>query len=185
MILVGCEFSGVVRDAFLKRGYKAVSCDLRDSETPGPHIKGDLRELIQQGGWEAIIAFPPCTYLCSAGARWWRGRQSEQALAVEFVRGIEGAEFICIENPIGILSKVWRKPEQVIHPWQFGHEEEKKTCLWLKGLPLLKPTDVKKVRIQKTLGKNQLDRCRTFKGIAEAMADQWSPLFKESSIDLS
>ena len=134
-VLIACEFSGVVRDAFIRRGHDAMSCDLLTSETPGSHYQGDVQDLLTPGRWDLMIAHPPCTHLCVSGARWFKGKQSEQAEALEFVRLLMDAPIprIAIENPISIISSRIRKPDQIIQPWQFGHGETKKTCLWLKG----------------------------------------------------
>ena len=178
-VLIGCEFSGRVRDAFLALGHEAISCDLLDTEVAGPHIRDDIRNLLHYG-WDLLIAHPPCTYLCSSGARWWAERQQEQADAVNFVRQIFSAPIpqIAIENPIGILSTVMKKPNQIIHPWQFGHGETKATCLWLKNLPPLKPTNIvegREARIHQM--PYSMDRGKkrsiTYEGIASAMAMQW------------
>ena len=141
--LVACEFSGIVRDAFLRRGYDAMSCDLLPSEAPGPHYQGDVRDILNNG-WDLMIAHPPCTHLAASGARWFKDKQTEQAEALEFVRLLLDApiERIALENPIGVISTHIRKPDQIIQPWQFGHGETKATCLWLKNLPALTPTDV-------------------------------------------
>lgn len=178
-ILVACEFSGVVRDAFVARGHDAWSCDLLPSETAGQHYQGDVRELLS-GGWDLLIAHPPCTYLAASGARWWPGRQSEQTAAIEFVRELAAAPIprIAIENPIGRLSTVWRKPAQIIQPWQFGHGETKATCLWLQNLPLLTPTHIVDGRKQRVFllppsAERWKLRSRTYPGIAAAMSAQW------------
>lgn len=178
-VLVGCEFSGIVRDCFIARGHQAVSCDLLASETPGPHIQGDILDHLDDG-WDALIAFPPCTHLSSSGARWWRDKQHAQALALLFVRLLMGANIpkIAIENPVGRISKAIRKPDQIIQPWQFGHGEVKTTCLWLKGLPLLQPTEYTEGRQQRCWRESNTKdrwkrRSRTYLGIAAAMADQW------------
>lgn len=178
-VLVACEFSGIVRDAFIKAGHEAVSCDLLPSETPGMHILGDVRDILDFG-WDIMIAHPPCTYLAASGARWWSGRQWEQAEAIEFVRLLMNApiERIAIENPIGKLSSVIRKPDQIIQPWMFGHGETKATCLWLKNLPKLCPTDIVDGRADRIHRmppgpERWRERSRTYPGIAEAMADQW------------
>lgn len=189
-ILVACEFSGVVRDAFAALGHDAWSCDLLDSETPGKHYKGDARRLLH--GWDLIIAHPPCTYLASSGARWWPNRLEDQHDALTFVYEITQAECprIAIENPVGRLSAEFRKPDQIIQPRQFGHPEWKTTCLWLKGLPKLEPTAI--VAPDATVGggkrpgrissaihrmgpskRRQRERSRTYVGIAAAMAAQW------------
>lgn len=141
---MACEFSGAVRDAFAARGHEAWSCDLLDAETPGHHYKGDVRDVLGDG-WDLMVAHPPCTYLASSGLH-WNKRRPERALqtedALEFVRLLLDApiERIALENPIGCISSRIRKPDQVIQPWQFGHDASKATCLWLKGLPLLRPT---------------------------------------------
>jgi len=178
-ILIACEFSGVVRDAFIARGHDAWSCDLLPTEKPGPHIQDDVLKILDDG-WDMLLAFPPCTHLAVSGARWFKDKQAEQADAVDFFMALALADIphIAVENPVGIMSTVWRKPDQYIQPWQFGHGETKKTGLWLRGLPLLIPT--KKVqgrehRIHKMPpSKNRWkDRSRTFQGIGEAMAAQW------------
>lgn len=179
-VLIACEFSGVVRDAFLRKGHNAWSCDLLPTESPGPHIQWDVRDVLVEGAWDLMIAHPPCTYLCSSGACWWKDRQKEQQEALAFVRFLMGAPVhrIALENPIGKISKEIRKPDQIIQPWMFGHGEVKTTCLWLKGLPLLEGTKIVSGRERKCWrmpprkdrGK---ERSRTYKGIAEAMAEQW------------
>ena len=142
-ILVACEFSGVVRDAFRARGHDAWSCDLLPSERPGPHIQGDVLPRLGDG-WDLMIAHPPCTHLAVSGARWFKDKQREQAEALDFVRALLAAPVprIALENPVSIISSRIRKPDQIIQPWQFGHGETKTTCLWLKGLPPLQPTDI-------------------------------------------
>lgn len=178
-VLIACEFSGVVRDAFIARGHNAWSCDLLPSERPGPHIKSDVIPVLNEK-WDLLIAFPPCTYLCSSGARWWKQRKGEQALAARFFMQLALAPMsrICIENPVGVMSRFWRKPDQIIQPWMFGHGETKATCLWLKGLPKLIPTNVvegREPRIWKMPPKANrgLERSRTYAGVAAAMAEQW------------
>jgi hypothetical protein len=147
-ILVACEFSGIIRDAFRKRGHDAWSCDLLPTEAPGFHLTGDVRrwlyDLYPQSRWDMLIAFPPCTYLASSGARWFKDRREAQKTALSFVRELMNApvERIAIENPIGVISTQIRKPDQIIQPWQFGHPETKATCLWLKDLPKLQPTNI-------------------------------------------
>lgn len=179
-ILVACEFSGVVRDAFAKRGWDAWSCDLLPSEAPGNHIQGDVREVLSQN-WDMMICHPPCTHLAVSGARWFKDKVIEQAEALEFVRLLLEAPIdrIALENPVSIISTRIRKPDQVIQPWQFGHGETKATCLWLKNLPKLVPTQVvdgRKARVHRMPpGPDRWrERSRTFAGIADAMADQWS-----------
>ena len=178
-MLVACEFSGAVRDAFNALGHDSTSCDLLPSERPGNHIVGDVLGILEQR-WDLIIAHPPCTHLAASGARWWKSKLAEQAESVQFVLSIAYArcEMIAIENPIGALSTFWRKPDQIIQPWQFGHGETKATCLWLKGLPLLKPTNVvsgREARIHKMppSPNRWKERSRTYQGIADAMARQW------------
>lgn len=178
-VLVACEFSGTVRDAFIRRGADAVSCDLLPTEAPGPHHQGDVREILSDG-WDLMVAHPPCTHLAVSGARWWGSKQREQAEALDFVLLLLGApiERIALENPIGKISTAIRKPDQIIQPWMFGHGEQKATCLWLKGLPPLKPTDVVEGREQRIWkmppgADRWKKRSLTYHGIAEAMADQW------------
>ena len=182
-ILLACEFSGIVRDAFLRCGHNAVSCDLLPTESPGPHYQGDVFDIINDG-WDMMIAFPPCTYLAVSGARWFRQRIPEQTAAIAFFMRLydkylsSEIKKICIENPVGIMSTRFRKPNQVIQPWMFGHGEIKATCLWLGNLPKLKPTDIvagREARIHKMAPSKNRSRLRsiTYTGIAEAMAKQW------------
>jgi hypothetical protein len=194
-VLVACEFSGVVRDAFRARGHDAVSCDLLPSERPGPHIQGDVLEVLDQG-WDLMIAHPPCTYLSRAGARWWGTPEREQAAQEvrDFVLALWNAPIprIAIENPIGRLNQLWRYPDQTIEPWQFGDPYTKRTCLWLRGIPPLMATHVRLERTNwlpsNTSGfrrgqrsrqgvvQGGRDASRTFPGIANAFADQWGAL---------
>jgi hypothetical protein len=177
-VLVACEFSGIVRQAFLRAGHDALSVDLLPSEIPGPHYQGDVRDVIDQG-WDLMLAFPPCTYLCVSGARWHSGTD-RQAGALEFVRWLLGLPIpqIALENPVGAISSHIRKPDQIVQPWQFGHGETKATCLWLKGLPRLVPTMVVEGRAPRvhrapdSRGRWKM-RSRTYPGIAAAMAHQW------------
>ena len=178
-VLVACEFSGIVRDAFLVLGHHAVSCDLLPSEKGGPHLQGDVSHFIRDG-WDLMIAFPPCTYLAVSGARWFKDRIREQNRALAFVDYLLGAPIprIALENPIGVISTHIRKPDQIIQPWQFGHRETKATCLWLKGLPLLRPTQIVEGRIGRVhheppSPERWKNRSRTYQGIADAMAEQW------------
>jgi len=178
-VLVACEFSGTVRDAFSRLGHDAWSCDLLPSETPGQHYQGDVRDILGQH-WDLMIAHPPCTHLAVSGARWFKDKQQEQAEALNFVRMLLQCSIprIALENPVSIISSRIRKPDQIIQPWQFGHGETKATCLWLKGLPLLKPTNVvdgRHARVhQMPPGPNRWkERSRTYAGIAAAMAEQW------------
>lgn len=178
-VLVACEYSGRVRDAFIALGHDAMSCDLLPTEAPGPHYQGDVRDVLADG-WDLMICHPPCTHLAVSGARWFKDKQAEQADALEFVRLLLGAPIprIALENPISIISSRIRKPDQIIQPWQFGHGETKATCLWLKGLPPLAPTDVvsgREARVHKMPpGPDRWkDRSRPYTGIAAAMAAQW------------
>ena len=181
-VLVACEFSGIVRDAFRARGHDAWSCDLLPTERPGHHWPMSIFEpFILSMNWDMMIAFPPCTHLASSGARWFRAKQQEQAEALAFVRFLKNQDIprIAIENPIGILSTNWRKPDQIIQPWMFGHGETKATCLWLKNLPKLIPTNIvagrhARVHREAPSPDRWKNRSRTLQGIADAMADQWS-----------
>ena len=177
--LVACEFSGVVRDAFAARGHDAWSCDVLPSERPGQHYEGDVRDILG-AGWDLLIAHPPCTHLAVSGARWFKNKRDEQAHGLGFVMQLWAApvERICIENPVSILSSHWRRPDQIIQPWQFGHGETKATCLWLKGLPKLRPTNVvagrtPRVHYASPSPDRWKERSRTLPGIAAAMAEQW------------
>jgi hypothetical protein len=193
-ILIACEFSGTVRDAFILRGHKALSCDIMPTESPGPHYEGDVRDVLNDG-WDMMIAHPPCTYLSVSGIHWNnRGRGWEETnKALEFVKALMNAPIdrICIENPVSIISSRIRRPDQSIQPYEFGHDASKKTCLWLKGLPKLTPTQIIQPRIvsgkkrwgnQTDSGQNKLPpskdrwkvRSKTYSGIADAMANQWS-----------
>ena len=178
-VLVACEFSGIVRDAFTAQGHDAISCDLLPSEREGKHILGDVRQVLSDG-WDLMVAHPPCTHLAVSGARWFRDKLQEQAQALDVVRELLSAPIsrIALENPMSIIRSKIRKPDQIIQPWMFGHGETKATCFWLKGLPKLEPTDVvsgRQNRIHhmppsKDRWKN---RSRTFEGVAQAMATQW------------
>ena len=158
-----------------------MSCDLLPTERPGPpHYHGDVRDVLGDG-WDLMIAHPPCTHLAVSGARWFKDKQQEQAEALDFVRLLLGAQIACIalENPVSVISSRVRKPDQVIQPWQFGHGETKATCLWLKNLPKLRPTNIVEGRVARVhLMPPSLDRwrerSRTYEGIAAAMAEQWS-----------
>ncbi len=191
-VLVACEYSGIVRDAFLARGHDAMSCDLLDTEQPGPHYKGDIREIMGHG-WDLMVAHPPCTHLAVSGARWFKDKKRDQEESLSFVAELLAADIprIALENPVSIISSRIRKPDQIIQPWQFGHPVTKTTCLWLKGLPKLRSTcivDPSAVRVfpngkrmseyyyQTSLRPHALrghERSKTFQGIADAMADQW------------
>lgn len=186
-VLVACEFSGRVRDAFRAKGHDAWSCDLLDSEGSQEfHIQDDITNYLDPDcGWDLMIAHPPCTHLAVSGARWFKGKEKEQAEALDFVRRLLEAPIpkIALENPISVISSKIRKPDQIIQPWMFGHEETKSTCLWLKGLPKLEPTAIMQVRNRNLTpsGQNKLgpspdrwkERSRTYEGIAKAMAEQW------------
>ncbi len=188
-VLIACEFSGTVRNAFLKRGHDAWSCDLLPTEVEGPHIQGDVLNILNDG-WDLMIAHPPCTHLATSGARWFKNKEKEQKEALEFVSLLLNAPInkIALENPISIISSRIRKPDQIVQPWMFGHPEQKSTCLWLKNLPLLKPTNiVEKGEMHVTKSGKKLPkwynippredrwkmRSKTFEGIAAAMAEQW------------
>ncbi len=181
-VLVACEFSGVVRDAFIKKGHLATSCDLLPTERPGPHIQADIYD-VDLWRYDLLIAHPPCTYLSASGARWWKDRVEEQNDAIDFFINLMEApvDRIAVENPVGKLSTEYRKPDQIIQPWQFGHGETKATCLWFKGLPKLQPTKIVSGRESKVHRMSQSkdrwkNRSRTLKGIADAMAEQWGGL---------
>ena len=181
-VLVACEYSGRVRDAFTKLGHFAMSCDLLPSDAHGLHYRGDVFDVIDQG-WDLMVAHPPCTHLAVSGARHFadkRERGGVQQEALEFVRRLLNSPIskIALENPVSIISSKIRKPDQIIQPWQFGHGETKTTCLWLKGLPKLMPTNVvdgRDNRIHKM--SPSVDRWKkrstTYQGIADAMAAQW------------
>jgi site-specific DNA-cytosine methylase len=187
-ILIACEFSGTVRDAFRRRGLDATSCDLLPTESPGPHIQGDVLSVLD-GGWDLMIAHPPCTHLAVSGARYFARKSREQAEALEFVRALLQAPipYIALENPVSVISSRIRKPDQIIQPWQFGHPESKKTCLWLEGLPKLVHTNVLELPAsgrwenQTPSGQNKLGpsadrwklRSKFYAGVADAMAEQW------------
>lgn len=188
-VLVACEFSGVVRSAFAALGHDAVSCDLLPSERPGPHIVGDVLDVLDSG-WDLMIAHPPCTHLAVSGARWFKDKRIEQEDALLFVAALLDAPIkrIALENPVSVISSRIRRPDQIVQPWQFGHDEAKKTCLWLKNLPPLEPTDVLPLpesgrwANQTPSGQNRLGpsadrwklRSATYPGIANAMAEQWT-----------
>ena len=186
-VLIACEFSGIVRDAFLARGHDAWSCDLLPCEADSEkHYQCDVRELLSGYGWrewDLMIAHPPCTRLAVSGARWFKLYEQEQAEALAFVRSLMNAApaRIALENPISVISSRIRKPDQIIQPWQYGHGETKATCLWLKNLPALVPTDVVDGRVPRvhhaSPGPDRWkERSRTLPGIAQAMAAQWGSL---------
>lgn len=193
-VLVACEYSGTVRDAFIAAGHDAMSCDLLPTDKPGPHYCGDVRDVIGQG-WDLMVCHPPCTYLSVSGMQWTARGLRDPALteeALDFVRLLMGApvQRIALENPVSVISSRIRKPDQVVNPYQFGHDASKKTCLWLKGLPPLRPTNFVEPRMvdgkprwgnQTDTGQNRLSpgpdrwkvRSTTYAGIAAAMANQW------------
>lgn len=190
-VLVACEFSGIVREAFRRRGHDAWSCDLLPAEDGSRHhYQSDVFEVIYSGDfvhhaqWDLMIAHPPCTYLAVSGARWFKDRWHEQEKALDFVDHLMGAypcKRIAIENPIGVISTRIRKPDQIVHPWQFGHGETKATCLWLKNLPKLVPTNIVEGRVARVHREppgpdRWKNRSRTYQGIADAMAEQWGIL---------
>lgn len=194
-ILVGCEYSGRVRDAFIKLGHNAISCDIIDTESPGPHLKCNLLEVINLGFWDIMICFPSCQFLASSGLH-WNNKRPERKLetekALDFVKILLDAPInkIALENPIGCISSRIRKPDQIIQPWMFGEDASKSTCLWLKNLNKLKPTNIiKKDRYanQTISGQNNLgpskDRAKlrslTYNGIAKAMSEQWGNFMNE------
>lgn len=183
-VLVACEFSGAVREAFRRRGHEAWSCDLLPAEDGSPrHIQGDAINAAYSGRWDLMVAHPPCTHLAVSGSRWFgpKRESGEQQDAIDFFLALARAPIprIAIENPVCVMSSVWREPDQVIQPWQFGHGEVKATCLWLKGLPPLVPTKIvsgrhPRVHLMPPGPDRWKERSRTYEGIAEAMATQWS-----------
>jgi hypothetical protein len=181
-VLIACEFSGVVRRAFRALGHEAYSCDLLPAEDGHwDHVQADLYKFLpRSNGWDLMIAHPPCTHLAVSGARWFKDKHWEQQAALRFVHFLldQPIPHIALENPISIISSRIRKPDQIIQPWQFGHGETKATCLWLKNLPKLVPTNIvegREARIHKMPpGPDRWkERSRTFQGIADAMAAQW------------
>lgn len=191
-VLIACEYSGTVRDAFIKKGHDVISCDLLPTDSPGPHYQGDVFDIINDG-FDLMIGHPPCTYLTVSANKWYKdqperksgtlvgqARRDAREEAIEFFMKLYNCNIpkIALENPIGVLSSRFRKPDQVIQPWMFGHGETKATCLWLRGLPVLKATDIVDGREQrlhnlpKTADRWKI-RSVTFQGIADAMADQW------------
>lgn len=190
-VLIACESSGTVRDAFLLEGHEAMSCDLLPTEKPGPHYQGDVRDVLNYP-WDLMIAHPPCTHLSVSGARYFEEKRLDgrQQAAASFFMLLAKADIpmICIENPVCIMATLWRKPDQIIQPWMFGHPESKSTCLWLKGLEPLKannilpPPESGRWENQTPSGQNRLPpsedrwkiRAKTYPGIAEAMVEQWT-----------
>lgn len=183
-VLIACEYSGVVRDAFIKLGHDAISCDLLPTDAFGPHYQGDVRDLMDYP-FDLMIAHPPCTHLSVSGARHFAEKRMDgrQQSAVSFFMMLAKSDIpmIAIENPVCIMSSIYRKPDQVIQPWQYGHGETKATCLWLKSLPLLQPTNIVEGREQRIhkmppSADRWKERSKTFQGIADAMANQWGNL---------
>lgn len=206
-VLVACEYSGTVRDAFAAKGHDAWSCDLLPTESPGNHIRGDVMQILEEG-WDMMIAFPPCTHLASSGSQYWPQKKEDgrQMEAINFVTRLYCSPIrkVAVENPVGILSTIWRKPDQIIQPFYFGDPYTKKTCLWLKGLPLLeyrlrdtlfgtqtavqpvaawgtnsyrgglRKDGTRRLNPLPTLHSDSHKRSQSFKGIAEAMANQWA-----------
>lgn len=193
-VLVACEFSGTVRQAFRLRGYDAWSCDLLPADDGSPyHFQQDVLGVLGAQRWDLMIAHPPCTHLAVSGAAHFKTKVKEQREALQFVKDLMAASIprICIENPVSVISTKIRRPDQIIQPWQFGHDASKKTCLWLTNLPLLVPTNIlpssgpgHRWGNQTPSGQNKLGpspdrwklRSKTYEGIADAMADQWGPL---------
>jgi len=191
-ILIACEYSGVVRDAFIKRGHDAMSCDILPTDAPGPHYQGDVMDIINDG-WDLMIAHPPCTHLAVSGAKHFAKKRADgrQQQGIDFFMSLANAPIdrYAIENPVCIMSTIWRKPDQIIQPYQFGHTSRKTTCLWLKGLPDLFPTQIVEPELYvckngKTFSKDYMValsagekrghlRSKTYQGIADAMAQQW------------
>lgn len=178
-VLVACEYSGRVRDAFIKAGHEAMSCDLLPTDALGPHYQGDVLNILNNG-WDLMICHPPCTHLAVSGSRWFKDKVKEQAEALDFVRLLLNAPIqkIALENPISVISSKVRKPDQIIQPWQYGHGETKATCLWLKNLPKLTPTNIvdgREARVHKMPPSPDRWKLRstTYQGIADAMAQQW------------
>jgi hypothetical protein len=180
-ILIACEYSGTVRDSFIKLGHDAISCDLLPTDAPGPHYQGDVRDLLDYP-FDLMIAHPPCTHLSVSGARHFAEKRMDgrQQAAVSFFMMLAKSDIpmIAIENPVCIMSSLYRKPDQVIQPWQFGHGETKATCLWLKGLPLLQPTNIvegREARVHRmSPGPDRWkESSKTYQGIADAFANQW------------
>ena len=184
-ILIACEYSGIVREAFAKKGHTVVSCDILPTELPisgsSYHYQGDIFNILNDY-WDMVIAFPPCTHLACSGARWFKEKKADgrQDRGIDFFMALATADIhkICIENPVGIMSTVYRKPDQIIQPWQFGHGETKATCLWLKNLPKLEPTNIvegREPKIHKMQPSKDRSKLRsiTYQGIADAMVGKW------------
>ena len=199
-VLIACEYSGTVRDAFIQAGHDAMSCDLLPTDIPGPHYQGDVFDVIGDG-WNLMIAHPPCTDLAVSGAAWFKEKIADgrQQFALDFVKKLMEADIpkICIENPISVISSKIRRPDQIIQPYQFGHLETKATCFWLKGLPLLEPTSDLKMQTMALPERERSKihylppshdrwklRSKTYKGIADAMASQWGGDFENHCLIL-
>lgn len=198
-VLIACEYSGRVRDAFISLGHEAMSCDLLPTDAPGPHYQGDVRDVLDYP-WDLMIAHPPCTDLAVSGAAWFAKKKmvGAQQASASFFMMLAKSDIprIAIENPVCVMSTIWRKPDQVIQPWMFGHMEQKSTCLWLKNLQPLQPTDNVKDQMMK-LPRNQRERLHylppsedrwklrseTFLGVANAMANQWGTAYKRDLFD--
>lgn len=196
-VLVACEYSGIVRDAFTKKGFDATSCDILPTESEGKHYEGDIRDILYDG-WDLMVAHPPCTHLSVSGARWFTEGKKPMYLrdeAIEFVKLLMDApiKHIAIENPVSVISSYIRKSDQMINPYQFGHYEYKRTCLWLKNLPKLKETKNVKEETDKLPAKEKhriwwigsgkgKERSKFYTGIADAMADQWGDFIKNNEI---
>ncbi len=184
-VLVACEFSGKVRDALIRKGHQAWSCDLLPAEGfyQGAHYQCGVEWCLKTQAWDMMIAFPPCTHLAVSGARWFKDKQEEQKEGIAFFKMLAESDIprIAIENPIGIMSTHYRKPDQIIQPWQYGHGETKSTCLWLKNLPQLQPTNIVEGRVGRVWREppgpdRWKKRSITYQGIADAMAEQWGAL---------
>ena len=189
-ILIACEFSGVVRNAFARLGHDAWSCDILPTEAIGNHIQTDVLTILNDG-WDMMIAHPPCTHLAVSGARWFKDKSEEQLAAIDFFMALVNAPIprIAVENPVSIMSTRYRKPDQIIQPWQYGHGETKATCLWLKNLPLLQPTNIvdgrnPRVHMLPPSPNRWKLRSMTYQGIAEAMATQWTNATQHPSLDM-
>jgi|TARA_R100000482_G_scaffold120823_1_gene66431 hypothetical protein len=198
-VLIACEYSGIVRDAFTKKGFDATSCDILPTESEGKHYQGDVLDILNDG-WDLMIAHPPCTHLSVSGARWFTEGKKPMYLreqAIEFVKKLMDAPIdkICIENPVSVISSYIRKSDQMINPFQFGHMEYKRTCLWLKNLPKLQETnnvkqetdalpDKQKHRIWWIGSGKGKERSKFYTGIADAMADQWGEHLKKINNDI-
>lgn len=189
-VLVACEYSGTVRDAFIAEGHDAISCDLLPTDVPGPHYQGDVTDILGEG-WDLMVAHPPCTHLSVSGSRHFAAKRADgrQQAAIDFFMKLANADIpkICIENPVCIMSSVWMQPTQTIQPWMFGHTEQKATCLWLKALPplvatndvyeemmLLPKAERERIHYMPPGPDRWKERSKTFAGIAQAMASQWS-----------